>query len=82
LAAGEIGQTGHQHLQHQLVGPSGRAAQRQIGLREQADGGKPTVAADPDGPVAGIYRDIARHAAAGVWGLGLVAAPAISMAED
>ena len=35
-----------------------------IEIREQADNGKPTVAADPDGPVAGIYRDIARRVAA------------------
>ena len=53
-----------------------------LDIREQADGGKPTVAAAPDGRMAGLYRDIARHAAAGIWGLGLAAAPAISMAED
>jgi ATP-binding protein involved in chromosome partitioning len=35
-----------------------------IHIREQADGGKPTVVADPDGRVAEIYREIARHAAA------------------
>jgi ATP-binding protein involved in chromosome partitioning len=35
-----------------------------IHIREQADGGKPTVVADPDGRVASIYRDIARHTAA------------------
>jgi ATP-binding protein involved in chromosome partitioning len=34
-----------------------------IHIRMQADGGKPTVAADPDGQVAGIYRDIARRMA-------------------
>ena len=33
-------------------------------IREQADSGKPTVVADPDGPVAAIYRDIARKVAA------------------
>ncbi|MCC2657038.1 MAG: ATPase [Panacagrimonas sp.] len=33
-------------------------------IREQADGGKPTVAAEPDSELAGIYRDIARRAAA------------------
>ncbi len=31
-----------------------------IRIREQADGGIPTVIADPDGEVAGIYRKIAR----------------------
>jgi ATP-binding protein involved in chromosome partitioning len=35
-----------------------------IRIREQADSGKPTVVADPDGPVAAIYRDIARKVAA------------------
>ncbi len=35
-----------------------------IKIREQADGGTPTVAAEPDGPVAAIYRDIARRVAA------------------
>ena len=34
-----------------------------LGIREQADSGKPTVVADPDGPVAAIYRDIARKVA-------------------
>ena len=33
-------------------------------IREQADGGNPTVAAEPNGPVAAIYRDIARRMAA------------------
>lgn len=35
-----------------------------IRIREQADGGTPTVAADPEGAVAAIYRDIARRVAA------------------
>ncbi len=34
-----------------------------IRIREQADSGTPTVVADPDGAIAGIYRDIARHIA-------------------
>jgi ATP-binding protein involved in chromosome partitioning len=33
-------------------------------IREQADGGRPTVAADPDGPLAARYLEIARRAAA------------------
>jgi len=33
------------------------------GIREQADSGKPTVVADPDGRVAEIYRRIARRCA-------------------
>ena len=35
-------------------------------IREQADSGKPTVAAEPDSEVAGIYRSIALKAAAEV----------------
>jgi ATP-binding protein involved in chromosome partitioning len=34
-----------------------------IRIREQADSGKPTVVADPDGELAGIYRQIARKVA-------------------
>ncbi len=33
------------------------------GIREQADSGRPTVVADPDGKIAEIYREIARKAA-------------------
>ena len=33
-------------------------------IREQTDNGKPTVVADPDGRLSGIYRDIARRVAA------------------
>jgi ATP-binding protein involved in chromosome partitioning len=32
-------------------------------IREQTDSGRPTVVADPDGPVAAIYKDIARKVA-------------------
>ncbi len=34
-----------------------------LSIREQADGGKPTVVADPEGEIAAIYRGIARMAA-------------------
>jgi ATP-binding protein involved in chromosome partitioning len=34
-----------------------------MAIREQADSGKPTVVADPDGPIAMIYKDIARKIA-------------------
>jgi ATP-binding protein involved in chromosome partitioning len=32
-------------------------------IREQTDSGRPTVVADPDGPVAAVYREIARKVA-------------------
>jgi ATP-binding protein involved in chromosome partitioning len=34
-----------------------------MSIREQADSGRPTVVADPDGPVAEIYKQIARKVA-------------------
>jgi ATP-binding protein involved in chromosome partitioning len=34
-----------------------------IRIREQADSGKPTVVADPEGDVAGIYKSVARQVA-------------------
>jgi ATP-binding protein involved in chromosome partitioning len=35
-----------------------------IRIRTDADGGRPTVVADPDGPIAEVYRGIARRASA------------------
>ena len=52
-----------------------------IEIREQADGGMPTVAADPDGEVAATYRDIARHLAARLWALD-ACAPQITMDDN
>jgi ATP-binding protein involved in chromosome partitioning len=37
-----------------------------VRIREQADTGRPTVVADPDGPVARMYREIARKTAVAV----------------
>jgi len=34
-----------------------------IRIREQADSGRPTVVSDPDGPIAAIYKEIARKTA-------------------
>jgi ATP-binding protein involved in chromosome partitioning len=34
-----------------------------IRIRQEADSGRPTVIADPDGRIAGIYRAIARKVA-------------------
>jgi ATP-binding protein involved in chromosome partitioning len=39
-----------------------------MGIRMQADSGKPTVMADPDGKVSGIYKDVARQVAVRVAG--------------
>jgi ATP-binding protein involved in chromosome partitioning len=35
-------------------------------IREQADSGHPTVVAEPEGEVAGLYKAVARQLAAGV----------------
>ncbi len=51
-------------------------------IREQADGGKPTVAADPDGLTGRLYRDGARHMAARLWAMDAPAQPAIGMSDD
>ncbi|AMN46304.1 ATPase [Steroidobacter denitrificans] len=37
-----------------------------IRIREQTDGGKPTVVAEPDGPLARAYIELARRASAGL----------------
>jgi len=34
-----------------------------LSIREQADAGRPTVVADPDSPIAAIYREVARKVA-------------------
>ena len=34
-----------------------------LSIREQADGGRPSVVADPDGDIAGIYKAVARQVA-------------------
>lgn len=34
-----------------------------LSIREQADSGKPTVVSDPDGQIAGLYKDVARQVA-------------------
>ncbi|MES2939621.1 MAG: iron-sulfur cluster carrier protein ApbC [Pseudomonadota bacterium] len=39
-----------------------------IQIREQADSGKPTVVADPDGKLAGIYKSMARQVAVKIAG--------------
>ncbi len=36
-------------------------------IREQVDGGVPTVACEPHSPIAAIYRNMARHVAARLW---------------
>ncbi len=51
-------------------------------IREQADGGNPTVAADPDGVNARLYRDAARYMAARLWDMDRPAPPTIGIDDD
>jgi ATP-binding protein involved in chromosome partitioning len=53
-------------------------------IRLQTDGGQPPVVADPDGEVAGIYRDVARRVAVGVADRArdLARFPTITMSEN
>lgn len=56
-----------------------------IHIREQADGGNPTVVADPDGPLAQLYRDCARRMAFTLnrrIGTSVSAGPAIQISND
>jgi ATP-binding protein involved in chromosome partitioning len=53
-----------------------------MSIREQADGGRPTVVADPDGDIASRYRDAARHMAARLWSDNAGSGPVISVADD
>jgi ATP-binding protein involved in chromosome partitioning len=38
-----------------------------LSIREQTDDGTPTVAADPEGEISGIFREIARQVGASLW---------------
>lgn len=54
-------------------------------IREQADGGTPTVKADPDSSIAHLYRKAARHVAARLWqgdDQGGQGQPTIRMVDD
>ncbi len=54
-------------------------------IREQADGGRPTVRQEPDSDISRLYRDIARHMVARLWGGGSGSeqqGPTIRMVDD
>lgn len=55
-----------------------------LSIRELTDGGTPSVADDPESPIAQSYRAIARKLAAQLWQLNLTAAPVpdIIISED
>jgi len=59
-----FGSGGGERMAQQYDVPLLGALPLDIHIREQADSGTPTVAANPDGPIAKLYREIARKAAA------------------
>jgi ATP-binding protein involved in chromosome partitioning len=59
-----FGSGGGERMAHDYQVPLLGSLPLDIHIREQADGGTPTVAADPDGRVAAAYREIARRTAA------------------
>ena len=52
-----------------------------MSIREQADGGKPTVRAEPDSAISHLYRDAARHMVARLWDAKKTT-PNIAMIDD
>jgi ATP-binding protein involved in chromosome partitioning len=52
-----------------------------MSIRQQADGGNPTVKAEPDSAISELYRDAARNMSARLWG-NQTSTPTISMVDD
>src|SRR5688572_16441262 len=61
-----FGAEGGKKMAEQYQMPYLGALPLDINIRLQADSGKPTVVADPDGEVAGIYKAVARRVAVGI----------------
>ena len=59
-----FGEGGGQRMAEQYDVPLLGQIPLDLGIREQTDGGRPTVAAEPKGVIAAAYHDIARKAAA------------------
>jgi ATP-binding protein involved in chromosome partitioning len=81
------------HLSHLFGEDGGKRVAQDLGvpllgqlplamsIREQADGGHPTVKAEPDSIISKLYRDAARNMAARLWG-NQGTTPTITMADD
>ena len=63
-----FGEGGGQRMAEEYGLPYLGALPLDIRIREDTDGGKPTVVADPDGAIAKVYKDIARRAAGTIGG--------------
>jgi len=61
-----FGHEGGKRMAEEFAMPYLGALPLDLSIRLQADSGKPTVVSDPDGPVAGIYKTIARQVAVGI----------------
>ncbi|MGR4870915.1 iron-sulfur cluster carrier protein ApbC [Variovorax sp. LARHSF232] len=61
-----FGAEGGKKMAEQYQMPYLGALPLDINIRLQADSGKPTVVADPDGEVAGLYKAVARQVAVGI----------------
>ncbi len=76
-----FGEGGGERVAGQLGVPLLGQLPLDMSIREQADGGTPTVRADPQSPISQIYRQAARHMAARLW-VGEQAGPTISLVDD
>jgi ATP-binding protein involved in chromosome partitioning len=63
-----FGQGGGQKMAQDFKMPYLGALPLNLSIREQADAGRPTVVADPDGEIAGLYKAVARQVAVAVAG--------------
>jgi ATP-binding protein involved in chromosome partitioning len=61
-----FGEDGGKRLAQETGVPALGSMPLDLKIREQADSGHPTVVADPQGKVAGLYRDMAQRLAAGL----------------
>ncbi|MDM7457026.1 MAG: iron-sulfur cluster carrier protein ApbC [Tepidimonas sp.] len=61
-----FGAEGGQRMAAELGVPCLGALPLDLRIREQADGGRPTVVADPDGEIAALYKAVARRVAVAV----------------
>ncbi|MDO9005853.1 MAG: iron-sulfur cluster carrier protein ApbC [Aquabacterium sp.] len=61
-----FGEDGGKRLAEETGVPALGSMPLDLSIRQQADSGNPTVAADPNGKVAGLYKDMAQRLAAGL----------------
>jgi ATP-binding protein involved in chromosome partitioning len=61
-----FGAEGGKRMAEQYQVPYLGALPLNLSIREQADSGRPTVVADPDGEIAQIYKAVARRVAVAV----------------